>query len=95
MFEQKGCIDPATLLLSQETLKRLEKWADAYDDKLNWDDPASSGFPNLQAKEAFDQEGVSLWHQVRKELAPEYSVFYFSSRLRQHLSHPSELEVLQ
>lgn len=93
--DEVGDIDPATLPLSQETLSRLEKWADACDAKLNWDDPASSGFPSPQAKEAFEEEGVSLWQQLRKELAPEYEVFYFSDRLRQHLTHPSELKVLQ
>ncbi len=44
-----GDIDPATLSLSQETISRLEKWADVYDAKLNWDDPASSGFRSKEA----------------------------------------------
>ncbi|MDF0554997.1 hypothetical protein [Kamptonema sp. UHCC 0994] len=93
--EKVGDIDPATLPLSQETLLRLEKWADAYDAKLNWDDPASSGFASLETKKAFEDEGISLWHQLRKELVPEYEVFYFSNMLEEHITHPSQLEVLQ
>jgi len=93
--ENIGDIDPNTLPLSQETINRLEKWADAYDAKLNWDDPASSGFPSAEAKDVFEKEGIGLWHQLRKELAPEYEVVYFSDRLRQHLTHPRELEQLQ
>ncbi|MGK7875873.1 MAG: hypothetical protein AB4426_22015 [Xenococcaceae cyanobacterium] len=93
--DKVGNIDPNTLPLSQETLSRLEKWADAYDATLNWDDPTSSGFSSHEESEAFEQEGINLWRQLRKELAPEYEVFYFSDRLNQHFSHPSELQVLQ
>lgn len=93
--EKVGDIDPATLPLSQQTLLRLEKWADAYDAKLNWDDPASSGFASLETKKAFEDEGISLWYQLRKELVPEYEVFYFSNMLEEHITHPNQLEVLE
>ena len=91
--KQAGDIDPATLSLSQETISRLEKWADVYDAKLNWDDPASSGFPTKEAKEAFELEGISLWKQLQQELAPNYEVVYFSDRLCKVVNHPNELEV--
>ncbi|MBD2777604.1 hypothetical protein [Iningainema tapete] len=89
-----GDIDPASLPLSQETISRLEKWAEVYDAKLNWDDPASSGFPTNQAKDAFEKEGIRLWKQLQKELAPKYEVLYFSEQLRKVITHPHELEVL-
>ncbi|WP_284697386.1 hypothetical protein ACOWPH_19465 [Anabaena sp. PCC 7938] len=44
----------------------MEKWADIYDVKFNWEYPNSSGFPSLEAKEAFEQEGISLWKQLQK-----------------------------
>ena len=87
-----GDIDPTTLPLRQKTIERLGKWADAYDATLNIDDPASSGFSSLEAQEAFEQEGISLWHQLHKELTPKYAVFYFSERLGKHLTNPNQLK---
>jgi hypothetical protein len=79
--DKVGDIDPTTLPLSPKTISRLEKWADVYDEKLNWDDPASSSFPNNETRDAFEEEGISLWKQLQKELAPTYDVVYFSERL--------------
>jgi len=89
-----GDIDPETMPLSEETVSRLEKWADIYDAKLNWEDPNSSGFPTLEAKAAFEQEGISLWKQLQKELAPNYEVIYFSEQLRQVVNNINELASL-
>ena len=92
--EKVGDIDPETMPLSEETVSRLEKWADIYDAKLNWEDPNSSGFPTLEAKAAFEQEGISLWKQLQKELAPNYEVIYFSEQLRKIVTDTNELESL-
>jgi len=54
-------------------------------------DPNSSGFPSLEAKAAFEAEGISLWKQLQKELAPNYEVFYFSETLRKVVSDMNEL----
>ena len=89
-----GDIDPTALPLKPETVHRLEKWADIYDGILNRDDPAASDFESEAALIAFDGEGIALWHQLREELSPNYEVGYFSERLRQHLNHPRELEIL-
>ena len=89
-----GDIDPETMPLSEKTVSRLEKWADIYDAKLNWEDPNSSGFPTLEAKAAFEQEGISLWKQLQKELAPNYEVIYFSEQLRKIVTDTNELESL-
>ncbi|MEH1929068.1 MAG: hypothetical protein V7K14_17310 [Nostoc sp.] len=35
--DEIGNIDPETLPLSQETIKRLEKWEEIYNAKLNWE----------------------------------------------------------
>lgn len=89
-----GDIDPTSLPINNATVKRLEKWADIYDDKLNHDDPATSSFPNLEADSAFEEEGISLWKQLQKELAPDYEIVYFSNRLCRIVTSLDELKVL-
>jgi hypothetical protein len=39
----------------------------------------------------YEQQGISLWLQLQKELSPDYEVLYFSQKLRKVISHPSEL----
>ncbi|NET61258.1 MAG: hypothetical protein F6K47_35560 [Symploca sp. SIO2E6] len=74
-----GNIDPATLPLSKETVKRLLDWATTCSQTLNWEDPASgSGFASQEAEEEFEPEGMSLWNQLQEELAEDYEVLYFS-----------------
>ncbi len=93
--DKVGNIDPVKLPLSSGIISRLQKWASAYNATLNWDDPANSpGFLNERAESAFEAEGVSLWKQLQKELAPNYKVVYFSESLRKVVTHPDELEVL-
>ncbi|MCF2146278.1 hypothetical protein IQ276_007390 [Desmonostoc muscorum LEGE 12446] len=93
--DRAGDIDPETLPLSKETISRLDKWAEVYDAKLNWENPGDSlGFSSLEAEAAFEDEGISLWKQLQKELVPNYQVIYFSNRLRKVVTHPGELEVL-
>ena len=73
-----GNIDPTTLPLSPQTIERLLRWADAFDATLNPNDPATSGFTNQQAFEAWEREGLKLWLRLRAELAPAYDVRYKS-----------------
>ncbi len=71
-----GDINPATLPLDAETILRLKKWADAMNATLTLADPASSGFPTQQEKEAFEQEGIEIFMLLEEELASEYEVSY-------------------
>ena len=88
-----GNIDPETLPLSQETIKRLHGWSEAYDATLNWNDPADSpGFLNHNDQEAFEHEGIELWKQLQKELPSHFKVYYFSDRLKKLVSSSEELE---
>lgn len=90
---QVGNIDPATLPLSQETVKRLHAWSKAYDATLNWDDPAHSpGFLNHKDQEAFEHEGIALWKQLKKELPSYFKVYYFSERLKKLVSSLEDLK---
>ncbi len=93
--DKVGNIDPTILPLSQETIKRLDKWAQEYEVNFNWDAPNDSeGFVSTLVEEAFEQEGINLWKQLREELAPNYEVLYFSESLRKIVSEPSELEAV-
>jgi hypothetical protein len=86
-----GPIDPAKLPLQQETLSRLLSWSEKYQAQLNLADPASSNFLQGEERLAFEEEGIRLWLQLRKELSPMYEVEYFSESLGKLLKDPSEL----
>ncbi|MEM9542595.1 MAG: hypothetical protein AAGA60_24270 [Cyanobacteria bacterium P01_E01_bin.42] len=90
--QEIGDIDPKTLPLSQELIKSLEQWQNGYDAILDLEDPASSGFKTLSQEEEFEQEGIRLWQKLKQELAPEYTVFYFSDRLQKIITDPEELQ---
>ncbi|MCC5599305.1 hypothetical protein LC653_21570 [Nostoc sp. CHAB 5784] len=90
-----GNINPETLPLIQETIKRLDKWEEIYNATLNWQDPTNSPDLSAEVEAAFEEEGISLWKQLQTELAPNYQVVYFSELLGKVLTHPSELEVLR
>jgi hypothetical protein len=49
---------------------------------LNQDYPPDSGFASEEDAQAFEQEGINLWQQLQKELAPDYEVLYFSEQQR-------------
>lgn len=93
--DKVGNIDPARLPLSQETINHLRKSATDYNATLNWQDPGNS--PDLSPEEeaAFEKEGISLWKQLQKELAPNYEVFYFSETLRKVVTDMKELDSLR
>jgi len=90
--DKVGNIDPAKLPLSQETAARLQKWADSFDDGLDWDDPGNSPSPTPEELAAFEREGISLWEQLQQELAPNYEVVYFSQILGRIMTGVNELE---
>ena len=84
-------IDPATLPLWPETVAHLERWAETFDSHLNPDDPSSSGFSDVTEAEAFEQEGIKLWKQLREELSPSYTIVYHSLKRRRIFTHPDDL----
>jgi hypothetical protein len=92
---EAGDVDPATLPLKPETIKQLIDWAEKYDSILNHEDPASSDFKSKAEADAFEEEGIRLWLQLREELREDYEVYYLSQRLRKHLSDPNELEMIK
>jgi len=69
-----GNIDPDSLPISISLRDKLLDWADVYDSTLNLEDPATSGFENVDAVEAFKAQGMRLANQMREELGPEFVV---------------------
>jgi hypothetical protein len=84
-----GDFDPEDLPLSRETLDRLKAWQASFNSILNWDDPMSTPPTEPEVEEAFQQEGLSLWKQLRHELGSEYEVFY--EYYNQLLKEPEQL----
>jgi hypothetical protein len=87
-------IDPRSLPLRQETILRLDHWADIYDGILNMDDPASSGFKTEKDEEDWIQEGVLLWKLLQQELGTDYQVYYYLERTATNIVSQEELEEL-
>ena len=90
-MDDVGEFEPEELPLSVSTVERLLQWQDTYDGILNRDDPASSDFASEEDRVAFEQEGISLWQQLQKELGDEYEVFYMSELQHKLLSPPKEV----
>ncbi|MGL5130974.1 MAG: type II toxin-antitoxin system Phd/YefM family antitoxin [Planktothrix sp.] len=90
--DQVGDLDPESLPLTQETIKRLYNWADAFEARLNLADPSDSPEVKPEEVERFEGEGLSLWKQLNQELAPDYEVVYFSSHFSQIFTDSAKLE---
>jgi len=92
--DRVGDIEPESLPLSKATRQRLHSWANQYDARLDWDDPSNSPILSYEEIERFETEGLSLWQQLRKELAPDYEVLYFSDQFQKLIHHPQKLDRL-
>lgn len=88
-----GNIDPALLPISPEVQARLQAWADTFDSFMDWDNPSSSDEPSPDQFVSFEQEGFKLWCELRKQLAPEYTVEYFSATRRRIFTDPEDLNL--
>ena len=86
-----GNIAPENLPLSKDMIARLYQWANQYNARLNWDDPSNSPISTPEEMAQFETEGINLWQQLQKELAPDYEVFYFSDQLQKVIYHPHKL----
>jgi hypothetical protein len=80
-----GPIEPEELPIAGELVAALHRWADVYDQTLNREDPARSGFASPAQAEAFEAEGHRLWKELKAQLGEGYEVLYFSDRQRRLL----------
>lgn len=69
-------LDPASLPLSAGLIADLYRWQDRYDATLNRDDPASSGFPTLEAETDFRTDGLRLARRLQTELGSDFQVWF-------------------
>ncbi len=69
-----GNIDPSSLPISQTLKDDLVQWAQSFDATLNLDDPAISGFQNIQEENAFIQLGNELGIRLQAELGQDFEV---------------------
>jgi hypothetical protein len=92
--DDAGAIDPSDLPLNQETINRLHSWQASCDATLNHEFPQNSKFLSEEEENSFEQEGISLWNQLRHELEAEYQVTYqtYYKGNRYVLKHPDELK---
>jgi hypothetical protein len=89
-----GNLDPSTLPLSSATLAALDRWAQAFDSRLNLADPGHGRELSAEEEAAFEREGVRLWMTLREELAPEYDVSYGSIQWGRVFTEPEQLPPL-
>jgi hypothetical protein len=72
--------DPASLPISADLAVELNVWADEYDATLDLDDPASAGFPDAAAENAFAERGLRLARRLAAELGDGWAVEYHDVR---------------
>jgi len=65
-----GDVDPNTLPISAELKQQFADWARAFDETLDLEDPANSGFKTAEAKAAFKEQGIQLAERLQRELGP-------------------------
>ena len=69
-----GTVDPNDLSLSKSTKDRLAAWVQRLDD-LNTQEFTGSGPPPRPSSwAAARREGVAIWHAIREEAGPEWTV---------------------
>jgi hypothetical protein len=91
-MDNPGNLSVEDLPLSEGLRERLEAWGKRLDSIFKIDDPASSEWPAPQDEENFYDQGYILWEDLKKELGPEYRVFYLDS-LRTKLWAPEGLVI--
>ena len=82
--ELAGDIDPHSLPISKELCSRILAWGRTFDDTLNRDDPARSGFRSDEEQEEFEQEGRDLHVLLSKELGRDFRVIRRNEEIDQN-----------
>jgi len=86
-----GNIDPSSLPIDSETIRRLNAWACAFDATLNSEEPLASGFASAEEEVAFEREGLDLWRHLRKQLQGSYELVYFSQHQNREYDDPEQV----
>ncbi len=75
-------LDPDELGLKNITISRLSKWQADYDATLDLEEPYNTGFKTLEARKAFEQEGLEIAEQMQSELGDGYEIYYRNERVK-------------
>ncbi|MDX0559430.1 hypothetical protein GOC96_16000 [Sinorhizobium medicae] len=71
-----GNVDPASLPISEDLIRRLNSWSAKFDATLDLSDPTNSGFASEALASAFVGEGLALCRALQAELGDGYLVRY-------------------
>ncbi len=73
-------IDPATLGLSARLVDRLKAWAARWSSQYDLANAPAGVDWTEEESDAFDQEGITRWKDLQRELSGRYRVVYKSHR---------------
>ena len=73
-----GNINPELLPITDELKEMFSAWRIKYDETLNDENPASSGFRTKEQEYLFDNQGVVLWKALAEQMGELCDVNYFS-----------------
>ncbi|MBB1323923.1 hypothetical protein H5089_00090 [Pseudoalteromonas sp. SR45-1] len=76
-----GCIDPASISLSEKLVTDLNEWQYEFDSTLNHDDPAKSGFLSNKLESDFVSKGYLLAVELQNELINTRVIYFDITRL--------------
>lgn len=71
-----GNVDPASVPISEDLIRRLNSWAAKFDATLDLADPSNSGFASEALASAFVEEGLALCRAFEAELGDGYLFRY-------------------
>lgn len=69
-------VDPFQLPISNELATEIAAWGRRYDETLNLDDPATSGFASTELEEEFCRWGERLFERLKSELTGGFVVAF-------------------
>jgi hypothetical protein len=86
--EGQDRIDAATLPISADLMRQLDQYYNQYSD-LYMDGDTGEKVDPLD-KRLLDDTGLTIWRQLRKELALFYNVIFYSFELGEKFDNPNE-----
>jgi hypothetical protein len=69
----------------------LDAWADEFDTRLNFDDPAASRDISEEESLGFERRRVDLWRRLRAELPPDYVIHYQGAKYDEEFAADADL----
>ncbi|MFO1368398.1 MAG: hypothetical protein U1F46_05330 [Marinagarivorans sp.] len=81
--EKVGDIDPASIGISQELVRKLSDWQSDYDATLDRLNGENSGFPSKEKEIAFVVKGYELAKELKCELINVNVVYFDIDQLRE------------